>query len=426
MIFNHTGVNHPWMKDMPSADWYNHPDGKTLTNFRLTTAHDPYVSDYDKDKTVNGWFVPSMPDLNQRNPEVMKYLIQNSIWWIENSKIDGIRMDTYPYADMRGMSQWGADVLREYPNFNIVGECWYSNEAGSAFWQKDSQLKLIHNALEKKIKNELHAMLNNDRAKYEEFWKEFGRQIKFGAYSDYGMHAELLRDLLLFWSAKEQKMVTLQEYVDKMPAEQKFIYFAAGDSTDRLAKLPAAELVLDKGYDVLLLTEDVDEFCLQIMRSYPRKDAEGKDGTVEFKNVNSGDLGLETEDEKKAAEDATAENKPLFDAMKDALDGKVKEVKVSTRLKDHPVCLSADGPLSIEMEKVLSKQPGSEGVKSDKVLELNINHPVFAVLKAAQEAGDTDKVKKYSSLLYAQAQLIEGLPVDDPAAYAEAVCSLMK
>lgn len=140
MIFNHTGVNHPWMKDMPSADWYNHPDGKTLTNFRLTTAHDPYVSDYDKDKTVNGWFVPAMPDLNQRNPEVMKYLIQNSIWWIENSKIDGIRMDTYPYADMRGMSQWGADVLREYPNFNIVGECWYSNEAGSAFWQKDSKL----------------------------------------------------------------------------------------------------------------------------------------------------------------------------------------------------------------------------------------------------------------------------------------------
>ena len=218
-------------------------------------------------------------------------------------------------------------------------------------------------------------MLANDREKYEEFWKEFGRQIKFGAYSDYGMHAELLRDLLLFWSAKEQKMVTLQEYVDKMPAEQKYIYFAAGDSTDRLAKLPAAELVMDKGYDVLLLTEDVDEFCLQILRTYPRKDA---------------------------------------------------EVKVSTRLKDHPVCLSADGPLSIEMEKVLSKQPGSEGVKSDKVLELNVNHPVFAVLKAAQEAGDTDKLKKYSALLYAQAQLIEGLPVDDPAAYAEAVCSLMK
>ena len=321
-----------------------------------------------------------------------------------------------------------ADLLPDYFSFVkvIVDSQDLSLNISREMLQKDSQLKLIHNALEKKIKNELHAMLNNDRAKYEEFWKEFGRQIKFGAYSDYGMHAELLRDLLLFWSAKEQKMVTLQEYIDKMPAEQKYIYFAAGDSTDRLAKLPSAELVLDKGFDVLLLTEDVDEFCLQILHSYPRKDADGKDGTVEFKNVNSGDLGLESEEEKKAAEDATAENKPLFDAMKDALDGKVKEGKVSTRLKDHPVCLSADGPLSIEMEKVLSKQPGSEGVKSDKVLELNINHPVFAVLKAAQEAGDTDKINKYSALLYAQAQLIEGLPVDDPAAYAEAVCSLMK
>ena len=321
-----------------------------------------------------------------------------------------------------------ADLLPDYFSFvkGIVDSQDLSLNISREMLQKDNQLKLIHNALEKKIKNELHAMLANDRTKYEEFWKEFGRQIKFGAYSDYGMHAELLRDLLLFWSAKEQKMVTLQEYVDKMPAEQKYIYFAAGDSSDRLAKLPSTELVLGKGYDVLLLTEDVDEFCLQILRTYPRKDAEGKDGTVEFKNVNSGDLGLETEEEKKAAEDATAENKDLFDAMKTALDGKVKEVKVSTRLKDHPVCLSADGPLSIEMEKVLSKQPGSEGVKSDKVLELNANHPVFAVLKAAQEAGDTDKVKKYSDLLYAQAQLIEGLPVDDPTAYAEAVCSLMK
>ena len=204
-----------------------------------------------------------------------------------------------------------------------------------------------------------------------------------------------------------------------MPAEQKYIYFAAGDSTDRLAKLPSAELVLDKGFDVLLLTEDVDEFCLQILHSYPRKDAEGKDATVEFKNVNRGDLGRESDEEQQAAE-------ALFDAMKDGLNGKVKEVKVSTRLKDHPVCLSADGPLSIEMEKVLSKQPGSEDVKSDKVLELNVNHPVFAALKAAQEAGDTEKLNKYSALLYAQAQLIEGLPVDDPAAYAEAVCSLMK
>lgn len=320
------------------------------------------------------------------------------------------------------------DLLPDYFSFmkGIVDSQDLSLNISREMLQKDSQLKLIHKALEKKIKNELRAMMLNDREKYEGFWKEFGRQLKFGAYSDYGMHADLLRDLLLFYSAKEKKLVTLEEYVEKMPAEQKFIYFAAGESTDRLAKLPAAELVLDKGYDLLLLTEDVDEFCLQIMRTAPRKDAEGKDGTVEFKNVNSGDLGLETEEEKKAAEDATAENKSLFDAMKDALSGKVTEVKVSTRLKDHPVCLSAAGPLSIEMEKVLAQQPGSEGVKSDKVLELNAAHPVFAVLKAAQESGDTDKVKNYSEILFAQAQLIEGLPVDDPVAYAQAVCSLMK
>ena len=320
------------------------------------------------------------------------------------------------------------DLLPDYYNFvrGVVDSADVSLNISRETLQQNRQLKAIAKRVEKKITADLEDMRDNDREAYEKFFENFGRGLKYGIYSSYGMKADELADLLLFWSAKEQKMVTLQEYVDKMPAEQKYIYFAAGDSTDRLAKLPAAELVMDKGYDVLLLTEDVDEFCLQIMRTYPRKDAEGKDGTVEFKNVNSGDLGLETEDEKKAAEEATTANKALFDAMKDALDGKVKEVRVSTRLKDHPVCLSADGPLSIEMEKVLSKQPGSEGVKSDKVLELNVNHPVFAVLKAAQEAGDTEKLKKYSALLYAQAQLIEGLPVDDPAAYAEAVCSLMQ
>ena len=312
-----------------------------------------------------------------------------------------------------------ADLLPDYFSFvkGIVDSQDLSLNISREMLQKDSQLKLIHNALEKKIKNELHAMLNNDRAKYEEFWKEFGRQIKFGAYSDYGMHAELLRDLLLFWSAKEQKMVTLQEYIDKMPAEQKYIYFAAGDSTDRLAKLPSAELVLDKGFDVLLLTEDVDEFCLQMMRDYKEK---------EFKNINSGDLGLETEDEKKAAEAAETENKDLFEEIKKDLNGKVKEVKVNPTLQEHPVTLSAEGGISMEMEKVLRRMPNAEGVESTKVLELNPNHTVFAALKAAHAAGDTDKVAKYAELLYDQALLIAGLPIEDPVAYAQLVCGLMQ
>ena len=311
------------------------------------------------------------------------------------------------------------DLLPDYFSFvkGIVDSQDLSLNISREMLQQDNQLKLIKNSLEKKIKNELHAMLVNDREKYEEFWKNFGRQLKFGCYSDYGMHKDVLQDLLLFYSAKEKKLVTLDEYVEKMPEEQKCIYYAAGDDADRLAKLPTAELVLDKGYDLLLCSEDVDEFCLQIMNKYKDK---------EFKNINSGDLGLESEEEKKAAEEATTENKPLFDAMQAALGDKIKAVKVSTRLKDHPVCLSSDGPVSIEMEKVLRKQPGSEGVKSEKVLELNAKHPVFAVLKAAQQAGDTDKLNKYASILYNQALLIEGMPVDDPVAYAEAVCELMK
>ncbi len=312
-----------------------------------------------------------------------------------------------------------ADLLPDHFSFvkGIVDSQDLSLNISREMLQKDSQLRLIRNSLEKKIKNELNAMKNNEREKYEEFWKNFGRQIKFGCYNDYGAHSELLKDLLLFYSAREKKLVTLEEYVQKMGEDQKCIYYAAGESVDQLAKLPAAELVLDKGYDLLLLTEDVDEFCLQVLRSYQDK---------EFKNVNSGDLGLETEEEKKAAEAAAEENKDLFEDLQKALEGKVKAVKLSTRLKSHPVCLSSEGPLSLEMEKVLNAVPNSQKVQSERVLELNGSHPVFQALKDAKAAGDEEKLKKYAYLLYNQALLIEGMPVEDPLAYADAVCELMK
>ena len=312
-----------------------------------------------------------------------------------------------------------ADLLPDYFSFvkGVVDSEDLSLNISRETLQKDNQLKLMRNSLEKKIKNELHAMLVNDREKYETFWKNFGRQIKFGIYGDYGMHKDLLGDLLMFYSAKEKKLVTLDEYVEKMPEEQKCIYFAAGDDTDRLGKLPNAQLVLSKGYDLLLCTEDVDEFCLQMMRDYKEK---------EFKNINSGDLGLETEDEKKAAEAAETENKDLFEEIKKDLNGKVKEVKVNPTLQEHPVTLSAEGGISMEMEKVLRRMPNAEGVESTKVLELNPNHTVFAALKAAHAAGDTDKVAKYAELLYDQALLIAGLPIEDPVAYAQLVCGLMQ
>ena len=319
-----------------------------------------------------------------------------------------------------------ADLLPDYFSFvkGVVDSQDLSLNISREMLQQDGQLKLIRGSLEKKIKNELNAMKNNEREKYDEFFKNFGRQLKFGCYADYGMNAELLKDLLLFYSAKEKKLITLAEYLEKMPGEQKYIYYAAGESADRLAKLPAAELVLEKGIDLLLLTEDVDEFCLQVLRHYGEKDKE-----KEFKNISGGELGLETEEEKKAAQEASEASKPLFDAMKEALGDKVTDVRISTRLKSHPVCISSEGPLSLEMEKVLGSMPGAEGEmapKSQKVLELNGEHPVFAKLKALQEAGDKETLGRYADILYNQALLIEGLPIEDPVAYAQAVCELMK
>lgn len=311
-----------------------------------------------------------------------------------------------------------ADLLPDYFGFvrGVVDSADLNLNISREILQQDHQLKAISKNLEKKIKNELLSMRDTDREKYEEFFKAFGRIIKFGIYSDYGMNKEKLQDLLVFYSAAQKKQVTLDEYVTAMPEGQKYIYFAAGESIDRLSKLPSAESVLDHGYDLLLCTEDIDEFCLQMLRTYKEK---------EFKNIGSGDLGLETEKEKEELKDASDKSKELFDEIKKALDGKVADVKLSSRLKEHPVCLSSEGPVSIEMEKVLKNMPGSEGVTSSKVLEINASHKIFEVLKAAHEANDSEKVAAYAKLLYNQALLIEGLPIEDPVEYAKAVCDLM-
>lgn len=312
-----------------------------------------------------------------------------------------------------------ADLLPDYFSFvrGVVDSADLSLNISREILQQDHQLKAISKNLEKKIRNELSAMKDNDREKYVEFFKTFGRIIKFGIYSDYGMNKEKLQDLLVFYSAAQKKYITLDEYVTAMPESQKYIYFAAGDSIERLEKLPSAEAVVDRGYDLLLCTEDVDEFCLQILREFKEK---------AFKNVGSGNLELETEEEKKAAETAAEANKGLLDAIKDALGGKVKAVKTSAVLKEHPVALSSEGAVSIEMEKVLKNMPGNDGIQSEKVLEINENHAVFTALKNTAAEGNSEKLALYASILYEQARLIEGLPVEDPIAYAKAVCSLMK
>lgn len=312
-----------------------------------------------------------------------------------------------------------ADLLPDYFSFvrGLVDSPDLSLNISREMLQHDRQLKVIASNIEKKIKSELLAMLKNDREKYETFFRAFGLQLKYGTYMDYGMHSELLRDLLLFHSMKQDKLITLQEYVDAMPEGQTAIYYAAGETIQRIKAMPQLDRLEEKGYDVLFLTDDVAEFALTILHTFAEK---------EFKSVTSGELSLETEEEKKASEEQAEASKPLLDTLREALSGKVKDVRLSSRLKNHAVCLSSDGPLSIGMEKVLNAMPVENKVKADRVLELNADHPLFAKLEALQASGDTDTLKTYADVLFTQAQLIEGILPEDPAEYSEKVLQLLR
>ncbi|MBM7654628.1 molecular chaperone HtpG [Neobacillus cucumis] len=309
-----------------------------------------------------------------------------------------------------------ADLLPDYFSFvkGMVDSEDLSLNISREMLQHDRQLKLIAKNINKKIKSELLSILNNEREKYEEFFKAFGRQLKFGVYSDYGTHKDELQDLLMFYSSKEKKLVTLDEYVSRMPEDQKYIYYATGESNERIDKLPQTELVADKGYEILYFTEEIDEFAIRMVMSYKEK---------EFKSVSSGDLGF-TADESQDTAAEEQENKGLFDFMKNTLSEKVKDVRISKRLKTHPVCLTTDGAVSIEMEKILNAMPNSQNVKADKVLEINVHHDVFASLKDAFEK-DQEKLTLYTNLLYNQALLIEGLPIEDPVEFTNNICKVM-
>ena len=313
-----------------------------------------------------------------------------------------------------------ADLLPDHFSFvrGLVDSEDLSLNISREMLQHDRQLKLIAKSLEKSIKNELAKLLKTDREKYTEFWKAFGIQLKFGVYNNFGANKELLQDLLLFHSSgcdDAEGFTTLAEYVTRMREDQKYIYYAAGETVARCAGLPASELVRDKGYEVLYLTENVDEFALQMLAKYQDK---------EFKNVSAGDLGLESDEDKTALEEKNAAAKDLFEEMQKALAGKVKAVRLSNRLKNHAVCLSSDGQLSLEMEKVLNTMPTGQKVQAERVLELNPDHPVFATLERLLTE-DKDKLDKYADLLYQQALLIEGMPVEDPVALSKMICDLM-
>lgn len=310
-----------------------------------------------------------------------------------------------------------ADLLPDYFSFvkGLVDSQDLSLNISREMLQHDRQLKIIANSLDKKIRGELLKMLKDERETYEQFFKSFGIQLKVGAYTGYGQNKEHLKDLLLFYSAANKKLVSFEEYKDAMKDGQEHIYYAAGASIEQISMLPQTELVLDKGFDILYLTDDVDEFALRIIDEYDGK---------KFKSVSADDLNLTTEEEKEEIKKQSEEHKDLFEAMRDALDGKVTSVVLSTRLKSHPVCISSEGEISLEMEKVLNAMPTDQKIKANRVLEINASHPVFATLTTLHKASD-DRLRVYTSLLYNQALLIEGMPIDEPSSFADAICTLM-
>ena len=310
-----------------------------------------------------------------------------------------------------------ADLLPDYFGFvkGLVDSADLSLNISREILQHDRQLKSIASHIKKKIKNELSNMLENDREAYEKFYEAFKRPLKFGMYDNYGAEKDFLVDLILFYSSSEKKLVTLKEYVSRMKEDQKYIYYACGETVEKVDQLPQTELLKDKGYEILYFTEDVDEFAIKVLMKYDDK---------EFKSVSSSDLNLEDEASKKAEEKTREENKDLFGFMKETLGDKVVEVKPSARLKSHPVCISSEGDVSVEMEKVLSAMPNNDQVKAKRVLEVNTGHSIFGTLQSLYE-NDKEKLKKYTNVLYNCALLMEGLSVDDPTAFSNDTCDLI-
>lgn len=312
-----------------------------------------------------------------------------------------------------------SDLIPEHFRFvrGVVDSQNLSLNISREILQHDRQLRTIAANLEKKIKSELKKMMTDDREGYDKFYNAFGLQLKYGIANEYGIHKELLSDLIMFFSSTEKKLVSLNEYVSRMPEEQKYIYYACGESVSKLDTLPQTELIRDKGYEILYMTDSVDEFVVRML---------GKFDDKEFKSVNDKDLGIETDEEKKETEKKAEESRELLDFVKESLGGKVKDVRISSKLKSHPVCLTTDGEITLEMEKYFKSLPGSEmgGIQAERVLELNPEHPAFKALEKAFET-DKEKAGKYAEILYTQSLLIAGMDIENPAEYADLVCSLM-
>ena len=428
------------------SDYIKYPIKMLVSKSRLKEGTENEYEDYNEDETLNSMIPIWKKSKSELKDEDYNNFYKEKFYDFENplktihTSADGIisytallyipsraPFDYYTKEFEKGLQLYSngvlimdkcADLLPDYFGFvkGLVDSSDLSLNISREVLQHDRQLKSIAANIKKKIKNELAAMLKNDRQTYEKFYSAFSRPLKFGVYDNYGADKDFLKDLLLFYSSKEQKNVTLEEYVSRMAEEQKYIYYATGETIEKADRLPQTELIKEKGYEILYLTEDVDEFAIKVLGSFAEK---------EFKSVSSSDLDVGSEEDSKAETETKEENKDLFGFLKETLGDKVTEVKATTRLKSHPVCISSAGDLSLEMEKVLNAMPNDQKVKAQRVLELNINHPIFEKLKTLYES-DKDRLKKYADVLYNSALLIEGLTVEDPVAFSNNLCDIIE
>ena len=425
-------MTHSRMKEKPAdagddykPEWEEYVENETLNSMvPIWKKSKKELKDEDYNSFYTGKFYDYQPPLMHIHTSVEGAVTYTAMLFIPSHA----PMDYYTKDYEKGLQLYSngvlimdkcADLLPDHFSFvrGMVDTADLSLNISREMLQHDRHLKAIAQSLEKKIKSELLKLQKDKREDYETFWKAFGRQIKYGAYVQYGAHKELLQDLLMYYSSTEDKLTTLEEYVSRMKEEQKYIYYACGETVDKIKLLPAMETLHDKGYEVLCLDDSIDEFCIKMLANYKEK---------EFKSIADADLGLDTEDDKEEIKKLSEDNAALLTAMGEALTGKVQKVELTTRLKSHPCCLRAEGPVTLEMEKVLNQQAldDSQRVHAERVLELNASHPIFQKLCALQQEG-SEQLKTYADILYTQALLIEGLPVDDPVAYANAVCDLI-
>ena len=417
-------IEHSHLKEGSKDEYETHIEEETINSMiPIWKKNKKEVTETEYDTFYNDKFMDYDKPLKTIHTSVEGQCSYNALLYIPSH----LPFDFYTKEYEKGLALYSngvlimekcSDLIPDYFSFvkGLVDTEDISLNISRELLQQNHNVKIIAKSIEKKIKKELENMLKNDREKYETFFKTFGMQIKFGIYADYGINKDNLKDLLMFYSSTQKKLVTLDEYIERMKEGQDKIYYACGESNEKVDKMPQVELLKDKEYEILYLTEYVDEFALQALMEYKDK---------KFANVSTDNLDLDTEEEKEELKKTNEDSKEMFNIMKDVLkEENITDIKFTHRLKNHPVCLTTEGNLSLEMEKVLNALPNDNQVKAKLVLEINENHPIASKIKELYKK-DKEELEKYTKILYSQARLIEGLPIENPTEVTNLICDII-